>query len=388
MEQLASFQLAEEVQVGQDLYIFRLGCNCDNSALAVATSEHALCILDPGTLKPIRSLQGHADAVEDLGFFQADPCCLASCSHDGSARVWDLRAAEAARQFAVTSNEVYSCSVGRGDGLLACAASEKVHLFDVGQGKRLRVFKDSHTDVVNHVRFHPIETHKLFTGAEDNLVVLLDTNEPREDEAMLGCIPNDECVRSFTLVGPDRNTLCCSSTTEDVRIWGAGAENLGSLRAQFLGLRSHPLLMRGGGEEDDCGFGYVVETFYDQPSAEVFLLAGAGTAGDLVLFRVTLSEAVPAAIFAPAASGSPLRGHEGIVRSALCLPGGRVLTAGEDGRICAWCEGPGGNGGYSSGEAGAAGAKSGAKRFGLEPTAYSVQRSGREGGAAARANPY
>ena len=37
-------------------------------------------------------------------------------------------------------------------------------------------------------------------------------------------------------MGPDRNTLCCVSTTEDVRIWDIG-ENFGSLRAQFLNLR-------------------------------------------------------------------------------------------------------------------------------------------------------
>ncbi|CAE8715758.1 unnamed protein product, partial [Polarella glacialis] len=368
-----------EFQVGEDLYIFRLGCNCDGSALAVATSEHALCVLDPATLRPIRKLEGHTDVVEDLGFFQSEPSCLASCSHDGSARVWDLRAAEAARCFAVSSNEVYSCSVGRSDSALACAASEKVHLFDVGQGKRMRVYKDSHTDVVNHVRFHPVDSTQLYSGAEDNLVVVLNTDETREDDAMVGCIPNDECVRSFTFVGPDRNTLCCSSTTEDVRIWGLGTEDFGSLRAQFLGLRNHPLLMRGGGGDDDEGSGgYVVETFYDQPSGEVFLLAGAGQAGDLVLFRVTMGEALPAAVFAPPAPGSGLRGHEGIVRSALCLPGGRVLTAGEDGRICAWQEGEAISG---ASEGGAASEQS---RFGLEPTVYRAQR----GGTAARASPY
>eukprot|EP00913_Durusdinium_trenchii_P031622 g29612.t1 len=105
---------------------------------------------------------------------------------------------------------VYSCCLGQKDSLLACAASHKVHLFDVAQGKQVR---ESHTDVVNHVRFHP--DGKLLSGAEDNLVVVLDTEKSREDEALLGVIPNDECVRSFTLVGPDRNTLCCCSTTEE-----------------------------------------------------------------------------------------------------------------------------------------------------------------------------
>lgn len=363
MEALASFALAQELQVGNDVYVFRLGCSSDCSTLAVATSEHDLCVLDAATLQPIRKLAGHQDAVEDLGFFQAEPRCLASCSHDGSAMVWDLRVQDPARRFAVSSREVYSCSVGCRDAALACAASEKVYLFDVGQGKQKQVFKDSHTDVVNHVRFHPAESQKLLTGAEDNLVVVLDTSKTREDEAMLGVIPNEDCVRSFTLIGPDRNTLCCCSTVEDVRIWGLGDENFGSLRAQFIGLRSHQLLMRGGGDDEDFGFGYVVETFYDEPSSQAFLLAGAGNAGDLLLFRVTLAEAAPAAVFTVPA-GSGMRGHEGIVRSAICLPGGRVITAGEDGRICVWSESAAGVGAGASAQ------------FGLEPTAYSAVRRG------------
>lgn len=367
---LSQFALRQQVQVGQDVYIFKLGCNSDGTALAAATSENSICVIDPATLQTVRSLEGHTDSVQDVSFFQAAPTCLASCSNDGSARIWDIRAAEAgARSFAVASSESYSCSVGRGDSMLACAASEKTHLFDVAQGKRIRVYKDSHTDVVNHVRFHPVETHKLLTGAEDNLVVILDTNEPREDEAMIGCIPNEECVRSFTMVGPDRNTLCCASTTEDVRIWGIGNEDMGIRRAEFLGLRENPLLMR-----DDAA-GYVIESFYDQPSGQVFLLAGAGNEGDLLLFRVTLAEAAPVAGFVVpprditvSALGGALEGHTGIVRCSICMPGGVILTAGEDGRICAWSE--------SSDSAAATDSGADGGSFGLEPTSYGAQRDG------------
>lgn len=324
--------------------------------------------------------------MRHLNVSKSIPCVLirVAPSYGIEQRGWDLRAAEAgARRFAVASKEVYSCSVGRGDSVLACAASEKVHLFDVKQGKRMCVYKDIHTDVVNHVRFHPVETNKLLSGAEDNLVVLLDTSQPHEDEAMIGVIPNEECVRSFTLVGPDRNTLCCGSTTEDVRIYGLGAEDFGTRRAEFLGLRDHPLLAR----EDSSG--YVVETFYDQPSGQVFLLAGAGNAGDLVLFRVTLSEAVPVATFVVptvdmvSTAAVAMDGHSGIVRSAICMPGGALLTAGEDGRICAWSEGVDAVGGEigidSDGFANAVGS------FDLEPTAYGVQR---RGGPEMRAAPY
>mmetsp|Transcript_86969 Transcript_86969/g.246584 ORF Transcript_86969/g.246584 Transcript_86969/m.246584 type:complete len:380 (-) Transcript_86969:63-1202(-) len=377
---LSTFLLQQQAAVGADVYVFKLSCSPDGAAMAIATSEHAVGILDPATLQPVRGLQGHEDIVEDLSFFQADPACLASCSHDGSARIWDLRQPEACRQFRVGSQEVYSCSVGRGDTALACAASEKVHIFDIAQNKRLCVYKESHTDVVNHVRFHPVDTTKLLSGADDNLVVLLDTNEPREDEAMLGVVPNEECVRSFTLVGPERNTLCCASTTEDVRIWGLSNDDFGTKRAEFLGLRDHPLLTR-----EESG-GYVVETFYDQASSQVFLLAGAGNAGEMVLFNVSLAGATPAATFAapPAAGegGAAPAGHTGIVRSAICMPGGVVVTAGEDGCICAWREGA------LEAEPTAASVETGTSRFMFEPTAYGAARSVGSDSAAGRVAPY
>mmetsp|Transcript_31854 Transcript_31854/g.49539 ORF Transcript_31854/g.49539 Transcript_31854/m.49539 type:complete len:368 (+) Transcript_31854:29-1132(+) len=334
---LTAFALQQQSSLGVDTYVLKLSSNCDGTGLAAATSDNTAVLLDVSTgLNPVRSLAGHTDIVEDLTFFQANPACLVSCSRDGTARLWDVRASEAARVFTVGSQEVYSCSIGRNDTALACAASEKVHLFDVAAGKRMRVYKDSHTDVVNHVRFHPVDSTKLLSGAEDNLVVVVDTNKTNEEEAILAVIPNEECVRSFTLVGPGRDTLCCASTTEDVRIWGLGADDCGAKKAEFIGLRNHPLLMR---EES---MGYLVEMFYDQFSGQVFLLTGAGSEGDLAMFRVSLTSADPVATFVlqspPPVENAALQGHSGIVRSALCMPGGVVVTAGEDGFVCAWRE--------------------------------------------------
>lgn len=366
---LVPLQLRHQAEVGADVYVYKLGCNSDCTALAAATSEHAIRIFDPASLQPVRSLEGHGDQVTDLSFFLSSPSCLASCSTDGSARLWDLRSPEASTSFTVSSQEVYSCSVGRGDAAIACAASEKVLLFDVVAGKRLRTYKDCHTDVVNHVRFHPAEGGtKLLSGAEDNLVVLLDTEESREEEAMLAVIPNDECVRSFTLVGPGRSTLCCASTTEDVRIFGLGLDDIGMKKAEFLGLRDHALLTR------DESRGYIVETFYDEPSQQVTILAGAGIEGDLMLFRLSLAEPTPCGVFTlPAGAGPELTGHRDIVRSAVTLPSGAIVTAGEDGRVCAWRE-------EASADAG------GAEQLGLEPTAYGAQRT--SGAAGRHAAPY
>mmetsp|Transcript_31309 Transcript_31309/g.73002 ORF Transcript_31309/g.73002 Transcript_31309/m.73002 type:complete len:365 (+) Transcript_31309:153-1247(+) len=364
MDGLAQFFLQKQVCVGFDVYVFKLSCNSDNSALAAATSEHVIRLFNPESLLAVRALEGHGDNVSDVGFCQGSPHGLLSCSTDGSARLWDLRAAEAAvRTFNVSSDEVFSCAVGCNDTVAACAAGAKVHTFDVGTGKSMHVYRDCHTDVVNHVRFHPVDTTKMISGAEDNLVVIVDTCKPNDD-AMLMVLPNEECVQSFSLVGPTRETLCCASTTNDVRVWGLAANECGMKKAEFLGLRQHPLLMR---EES---FGYFIEMFYDMPSSTVFLLAGAGNEGEAMLFRVADSGPMPVATFAvnsSAAAAAPNVGHREIVRSAVCLPGGTIVTAGEDGCVCAWRE------------------ETSKECFQLEATSYEAERTSV---AKARAAPY
>jgi len=155
-----------------------------------------------------------------------------------------------------------------------------------------------------------------------------------------------------------------------VRIWGLGAEDLGVKKAEFIGLRSHPLLVREDGEQ----MGYIVEMFYDQPSGQVFLLTGAGSTGELSLFRVSLAAADPIATFAIGGMADPTAtGHSGIVRSAVCMPGGLIMTAGEDGCVCAWKE-------QTENEQ--------SESFDLEPSAYGMARGADRSAARVAAAPY
>eukprot|EP00971_Amphidinium_carterae_P174026 3449326-Amphidinium_carterae.1 len=71
--ELASFNLQKQLQVGTDVYVFKLGCNCDTSALAAATSENVVCLFEPSTMVAVRSLEGHKDNVSDVVFSQATP---------------------------------------------------------------------------------------------------------------------------------------------------------------------------------------------------------------------------------------------------------------------------------------------------------------------------
>lgn len=63
---LGCFRLKQQVLVGHDVYVFRVGCNCDATALAAATSENSLGVFDPESLKLLRTLDGHGDMIEDI----------------------------------------------------------------------------------------------------------------------------------------------------------------------------------------------------------------------------------------------------------------------------------------------------------------------------------
>lgn len=400
---LACFQLQHQAHVvGPGVYVFRLDCNCNATALAAATEASELHLLDPSTLCVVNKLEGHQTGIEDVRFYHSNPSCLASCSRDGSARLWDFRAPKAAvARFDLKTEEAYSCSVGCQDSVLACGAGHTVRLFDLAKGKVRAIYNKYHSDTVNHVSFHPVDTTRLFSGGVDNLIVVLNTAEPREDDAWLGAISNEDCVQSFSLVNPDRNTLCSVSTTDEVRVWDvtpgqddSDANSFGMRRAKFQGIREHDLLRR---EES---FGYVVETFYDQPSGEIVLLVGTGGSGEegqgvreLLLFRVSLEEASskPMATFmAPTSPGAALAGavratgHTDVVRCATTLPSGTVFTAGEDGLICAWRFTPGSAGAAAAGE-GSCSSLEEPNRFTLENQWYGAHRSSATG---ARASPY
>uniref|UniRef100_A0A0G4I5S7 Uncharacterized protein n=1 Tax=Chromera velia CCMP2878 TaxID=1169474 RepID=A0A0G4I5S7_9ALVE len=330
------FSLHGSVQLTEHDWVLLLRTTSNGEALLSALSSCAISAIDPQLLQVRRSFElAHTRQITDLQPFTLNPSLFATASQDGSARVWDLRSPSGGPQaeYRLTPNrtdaEVYSCSVGADDALLACGLGPEVKSFDLRTGKPVLTY-ESHSDIVNCVRFHPLERHVLLSAGDDNLICMNDTRVADEEEACVSVINNEDNVRGFTIIGPQAEVLCAISTTDDVTLWGLrGCNKIAELKT----IRSHPLLQA----EDSAG--YIVDCFWEQTGQTLFVLAGSSF-GHLLLFEATEAGAVPSVSFVnESALGT---GHTAVVRSAVSCAGpegagaASLLTGGEDGLVCKW----------------------------------------------------
>ncbi|KAF8822046.1 WD domain, G-beta repeat-containing protein [Cardiosporidium cionae] len=229
-----------------------------------------------------------------------------------------------------------------------------------------------HSDVVSCVRFHPFISHLLLSGGEDCMIALAtthscnqeiqkeaftfgegsfshaynykipSTNHLTEEEALISCFSNEQMVKSLSFTGPQADVICCIGTTEVANIWQisgmmqfadhatinewtfdgcidltesrnyssnptiaeASISDLKIGKFNKVVMRENPLL-----QHEDSG-GYIVDSFYDDNSKDLFLLGGTKS------------------------------GHTGVVRCALSLSHTsntmKLVTGGEDGCLCIW----------------------------------------------------
>ncbi|PFH31551.1 WD domain, G-beta repeat-containing protein [Besnoitia besnoiti] len=262
---------------------------------------------------------------------------------------------------------------------------------------------EAHSDTITSLIFHPTIDHLLFSGGEDQLVCVYDLrrgswhsatagasppaprratghgpdepNEPdepdeEEDRLMVSCFSHERPVKKVSVLGPEDDCLCVTSPMEDIALWqlrglsaqfaagargGAGDMEVDeeyaqrweiAKKADWTQLRNHPSLV----VEESSG-GCIVESFYEQASGRLFLLAGS-VRGDLLLFHANLDELLPAAQFVVPQGHA---GHNGLVRDATTIPSCSfpsplaspspsssclLVTCGEDGRLCAWKQEP------------------------------------------------
>lgn len=333
---VAAFNLVSRFEMpkpgGVAPYISKLASPNDFSSMAAATSAHSIVIFDPATMKPVRELCGHKEAIYDLEFFRGSSQGMLSCAGDGTARVWDVRAAnplartlECAPSGSNAAGETFSASVGSHDTMAAVGVSEKVHIFDIGTGKRPCIYTDVHTDVINFIRFHPTDSDCFVSAADDNLICVADTRI-QDDEDTLRCVLNNEDnVRFFSFVGPDRTWLVTSSMTETLRIWNLHStenEVNGQRLAEFTDVRDHPILQHDG------SWGYTIDVFYDTRQQRMLTLGGSCN-GQLALLNTSAEGVSVAATFEGGC-------HSDVVRSGICMGNNVFFTGGEDGVLCSW----------------------------------------------------
>ena len=217
-------------RLASDGYVLSLAQS--DGSLAVATSENTITLLDRTTLKQTATFpKAHAARINEVSF--APTKTLVSGSSDGTVRLWDVSQTAPLNTLSDTSfkddDEVWSVSA---EGLyVAAGTNNAVVVWDVRQTARPLARYEMHTEAVTQVRFLPGSRH-LVSGSVDELVCVLDTSQPEEDDAVRGVHNVQSPVAALGLYGASNDARAppggpllawVLSSTDVVQLWDLDA---------------------------------------------------------------------------------------------------------------------------------------------------------------------
>jgi WD repeat-containing protein 89 len=316
-------------------------------SVSCALSNGQVQVYDQQSLLPVTSFlpMGDASAVTDLIYGPQDT--LLVTGQDGSIVLADLRqpttaalrATLPARGAAVES--ALAISLGF-DGYLAAVACDRarVYFLDLRTSQVVGCYRDSHTDAVTQVTFHPEKRSLLATAGEDGLVCVFDTTKQSEEMALGSAINVGSSCRRMGFCG-DTKAIYCLTGSETASLWNY---ETATCIHDFEGwrLREGLSLLSNNTVEID----YLVDARWDAQRGELQLCAG-NSAGNAAIFRSLLG--TQSAQSGPELQCSPWQvsdllvgGHRCVVRAwcPLNLDAAStslgIITAGEDARLCEW----------------------------------------------------
>ena len=112
-----------------------------------------------------RTLEGHTGSVLAVAF-APDGKVLASCSRDGTVKLWDAATGKAQRTLTEHDGDVYAVAFSPKGDLLASGGRDKdIRLWDAQTGKVIRTLA-GHTDIVRSVAFS-LDQKTLASGSMD-----------------------------------------------------------------------------------------------------------------------------------------------------------------------------------------------------------------------------
>lgn len=316
-------ETTNEVAHDGGTYIFDVDCLSDKSAVVTSSSDNCLSLYDAESLSQIRKIRAHTQMLNSFDLSKLVPNLAFTASNDHYIHGWDLRiAGDIPTVKMKLVDEVTAVSVGIADNLLAGGCGTSVVFYDLrNSGKKsikLGEYSDVHTDTITQLRFSSFNQNMLASCAEDGLIGLYDTSAADGDEAVISIL-NTECpVRRIGYFGKDDEALFSLSTTETASFWHcATAQRVGDFPA-----------IRTQLEAD-----YLVDCMYDKNSDVLTIMSGNydGSAKISVVEPTTLR----------VIGTLPAGGHSATVRCAKNYfsnvnNGMRIITGGEDSRLCCW----------------------------------------------------
>jgi hypothetical protein len=323
-------------------YVFKIVESVDARHKFAALSNHTVSVLDTSSLVVTDSIRAHKSRINSLSTVLSCPHLLATSSDDKTAAVWDIRMANSspAVKFSM-ENEVFSCSVGFNDLLLAVSNDTSVYFFDIRGGaasarNSLSHFDELHTETITAVKFLPNNPTLILTCGDDGLAAVHDISVPDAEEVTISVMNVGCSIKEFGFFGNNFEGMYCISTVENMSCWHM------------------PSSVRIGNYEsirEDFQVDYVVDCFYKPESSSLYLVAGDFSgAGKVINFAPTIplfDQLDDAQSGNSSTYGGPgvrgdcvavIHGHQDVIRTvnySCHFPTG-FYTGGEDGIICKW----------------------------------------------------
>jgi len=366
------------------------------SIIAAALSNRSIALYDTNTGRVIHRIEKvHDGPISAISFFpweyhgcsKAAPTAtslplLCSASHDGSIKLWDARSINninnqqqqsqsqqpaLTMKLALPNEQALSLSIGYGGTLIAVGTNKaRISFFDMRyasslsgkfhmpSGTLMGSYVDAHTEEVTRVHFQSIpvpsqqpslpQQYKtiLATSSEDGLITIHDPSQPSEDAALLSVLNIGTPLRTVGFFGPNYEGLYAltGSETMSVHHWdsaqrvsdvgGAGLRGLLSNAVNAIAGNAVAMNNDDGGSAVEylvgCTWAPVSTTTEAAATPALHLLAG-NSNGDAYLFRMDADKITPVAELKG--------GHRGCIRD-FCWVGSRMITGGEDARLCDW----------------------------------------------------
>ncbi|MCZ6785933.1 MAG: WD40 repeat domain-containing protein [Planctomycetota bacterium] len=167
------------------------------------------------SLRDVRSVRAHTAAVRALAY-SPDGAALATCSDDGSLKLWDATGLTAIHAFRGAGDAIRCLSFSPDGRLLASGSKDKtVTLWEVKSGKRIRTF-EAHSGAVAGVAFHPSRPI-LASAGRDHTIKLWDLDTHKVVRTLRA-----QSVNCFVF-SPDGKRIVAGSGKGAVEFWESGS---------------------------------------------------------------------------------------------------------------------------------------------------------------------
>lgn len=155
--------------------------NKDHSLYSLTLSTGIVRVVNASDFATMATIQtGTASAFCSM-FVPFDETCVVVCdqlhfslpvmNRKGFIRVFNYQTGEKKIEYQM-ANECYSAALLCGGKMILAGDKEHIYFYELETGRRIGMYRDIHSDVINHLVPHPIYPTVFASGSEDGLVGL------------------------------------------------------------------------------------------------------------------------------------------------------------------------------------------------------------------------